>query len=166
MNTHRRSLRQGGPAIGSAQVRIENTAILGSATSYSSGIGRAVDPERLVISVTSDVIEPLRLQVEQLSAQVSALANGRSVALSTLGAPGLRLRAPLWVALHDGEETVSASSTDLECYGVGDSDAEALEDLRIALVSDYRFLVGNEDRLGVNPRRLLALFRELIEETQ
>ncbi len=77
----------------------------------------------------------------------------------------MRLREPLWVEIDNSGDGATASAIQLECYGMGDTEPEALEDLSRSLVSDYRFLLENEHKLGVHPLRLLTLFRELVEET-
>jgi len=86
--------------------------------------------------------------------------------MATLGSEQFRLRNPLPVEVSADDETVVAHSVDFEQYGAGDTDYEALDDLRQALTTSYSFLRDREAELGPHPRELLRRYRELVETTQ
>ena len=60
----------------------------------------------------------------------------------------LRLVAPLFVTLEEQEGVVVASNVDLDVFGYGDTEAEALQDLRDIIVETYFDLKANRDQLA------------------
>jgi hypothetical protein len=89
----------------------------------------------------------------------------RILHLRNLADDRLRLTAPLPVVLQYGEESVTACSYDLEDFGVGATEFDALADLRATLVELYFSLKQDRDRLGWQPRREWAFLRSIIQES-
>ncbi len=88
----------------------------------------------------------------------------RVIFVSSLGSDAFHLRSAIPVELYFEEGSVIAHAPDLEEFGEGDSEYEALEDLRHSIVEEYQFLKANEQSLGAAPAGQLRRFRELIEE--
>jgi hypothetical protein len=60
----------------------------------------------------------------------------------------LRLVAPLFVTIEEQDGVVVASNVDLDVFGYGDTEAEALQDLRDIIVETYFDLKANRDQLA------------------
>jgi len=88
----------------------------------------------------------------------------RILHLRSLADDRLRLIAPLPIVLQYGEESVTACSYDLEDFGVGATEFEALADLRATIVELYFSLREDQHRLGWQPRRDWAFLRSIIQE--
>ena len=78
----------------------------------------------------------------------------RPIFVNSLRHPTLRLRSPMAVSLIDDGEQIIAAAYDLDTFGYGDSDSEALDDLRRAVVDLYATLKDNSDSLGPLPKRI------------
>lgn len=122
------------------------------------------------VSVPDPEIARLKAMVSALDREVAHLRKAfeakhatRTVALSTLGDERYRLRQPLWAELDATGEGVTAHISELEEYGAGATEYEALEDLRSVLVETYTFLIENEADLGPAPRKQLQRFRDLAD---
>ena len=61
---------------------------------------------------------------------------------------GLRLVAPLYITIEEEDGTVVASNVDLDVFGYGDTEADALQDLREVIVETYFDLKTNQSNLG------------------
>jgi hypothetical protein len=104
-------------------------------------------------------IDTLVTQVKELCTQ---LGRTRNLLISTLLSERLELRAPLPVLLeHDGEQYV-ASSADLNVYGSGPSEEDALDDFRRA-VEDFYFSLKGE-QLGDDLKRRLSYLSSIVSE--
>jgi hypothetical protein len=117
-----------------------------------------------VVRVSDERVTRLEKELADLRAQVERQAKARQVTLAVLGGDRFRLRQPLWVELDSsGEHQVTAHVSDLEEYGTGSTDYEALEDLRAVLVETYSFLLENASSLGPGLAAQLRRFHELME---
>ena len=86
-------------------------------------------------STAEDVTQPLSLETGMTrshSAGPSSVA--RIVPMMDLGGPQLRLRAPIYVTLEESDGFVVALSYDLELAEQGDTEFEALDGLRAAVL--------------------------------
>jgi hypothetical protein len=98
-------------------------------------------------------------------AEVNAASPAASpIFVYSLRHPLLRLRSPLAVSLvHDGMQSIAAAY-DLDMFGYGDSDSEALDDLRRSVVDLYATLKDNSASLGPLPQRIWEYLSEAVEE--
>jgi hypothetical protein len=78
----------------------------------------------------------------------------------------LRLVAPLYVVVEDEAEAVVASNADLDVFGYGDTEAEALEDLRDAIVETYFELREDSHRLGPHLENIWQYLDRIIFEAE
>ncbi|MDQ6769840.1 MAG: hypothetical protein M3Z54_07630 [Gemmatimonadota bacterium] len=106
----------------------------------------------------------LENQVAELQRQLASQRSAKTVALSSLGSSHYRLRQTLWAALDASGDAVTAHVPELEEYGTGVTEYEALDDLRSALLDTYTFLLENETKLGPAPTAQLRRFRDLLEK--
>lgn len=77
---------------------------------------------------------------------VLAYANVR--VLQDLRSEKLRLVAPLFVTIEEQDELVVASNADLDVFGYGDTEAEALQDLCDIIAETYLDLKTEQGNLG------------------
>lgn len=88
----------------------------------------------------------------------------RIIHLRSLADNRLRLKPPLPIVLQYGEESVTACSYDLEDFGVGATEFEALADLQATVVELFFSLKQDQHRLGPQPQREWAFLRSIIQE--
>jgi hypothetical protein len=86
----------------------------------------------------------------------------KNLLLGSLLDARLELRQPLPIRIeYDGHQYV-AKSLDLDLYGVGDSDEDALDDLRLAVAEYYVDL--KQEHLGDHLARRFAYLASIIAE--
>lgn len=130
--------------------------------SSASGFDLSVEIAEDQIASVSAELEALRADMAEVQHRVDNLP--RMISIQTIGLPGLRLRVQLPVRIVDEQVQVVVDSPDLEVYGVGETEGEALDDLRQAIGSAYQSLKEFEGRLGVVPEKQFRRFKELLEE--
>ncbi len=87
-----------------------------------------------------------------------------SVSISTLHDLRLRLRQQITVSLeYDGYQFI-AYAPDLDIYGSGDTEYEAIEDLRQSIVDLYFDLKG--ERLAPSLRKIWDYLNSIVEEIE
>lgn len=74
--------------------------------------------------------------------------------VADLGAPGLGLRTPLIVTMEDFGDEVVASYPEIEAFGSGPTEADAINSLKDAIAGLYTELAAAPDQeLGKLPKR-------------
>lgn len=87
-----------------------------------------------------------------------------SVSLAHLGTPELSLRVPLVVTIEDHGTEFLASWPEVEAWGSGASEAEALNELKDEIVRLHADLSGSDEAsLGKLPRRWKAALDAVIQ---
>lgn len=89
----------------------------------------------------------------------------KTILLGNLADRRLKLNGFLPVVLQYGEESVTACSYDLEDFGVGATEFEALADLQATIVELYFSLKEDQGRLGAQPEKEWAFLRSIVQET-
>lgn len=81
-----------------------------------------------------------------------------------LRANDYNLKRPLFVKIEISEDEVFAVMPDLELYGEGQTEMEALDDLEIELIDLYKYLrpIPN-NKLGKSPREWKRIITSLIQ---
>jgi len=102
--------------------------------------------------------------VSDLSLKLEKLAKRRLLLLYSLRYPGLRLRNPIAISLEDDGAQVIASAYDLELFGYGETEGEALDDLRHTIVDLYLTLRENINTLGALPKQVWEYLADTVEE--
>jgi len=103
----------------------------------------------------------LRQQIADLLSRISTVRRW-SGAIATLDDSRFELRMPLPIGFEEAEGTVVAYSHDFENYASGETEYEALDELRKVIVDDYESLEREADRLGPVPSRVFARMTSLI----
>jgi hypothetical protein len=86
--------------------------------------------------------------------------------LQDLRVPNLRLIAPLYVIVEEQDNLVVASNADLDVFGYGDTEAEALQDLREVIVETYADLSLHQHKLGPHLQAIWNYLNRVILELQ
>lgn len=74
--------------------------------------------------------------------------------IADLGEPGILLRTPLIVTLEDWGEEIVASYPEVEAFGSGSTEADAINALKDEVAGLYTELAGvADDKLGKLPKR-------------
>jgi len=112
------------------------------------------------------VVLPVREFQELLGhlKEMKRLEGRKSILLYSLRHPRLRLREPLAVLLEHDDGQVIAQSYDLDLFGYGDTENEALEDLRQTVADLYFELKENAEGLGLLPEKVWGYLSSIISE--
>jgi len=102
--------------------------------------------------------------VGDLSLKMEKLARRRLLLLYSLRHPGLRLRNPIAVSLEDDGTQVIASAYDLDLFGYGETESDALDDLRRTIVDLYLTLRENVNDLSPLPQQVWEYLADVVEE--
>jgi hypothetical protein len=102
--------------------------------------------------------------VSDLSPKMEKLTRRRLLLLYSLRHPGLRLRNPIAVSLEDDGAQIIASAYDLELFGYGETEGEALDDLRHTIVDLYLTLRENANTLSALPEQVWEYLADTVEE--
>ncbi len=87
----------------------------------------------------------------------------KTVYLEELRHPQLQLMFPISVMIETDGGTVFASHITTEMYGYGDTESEAVEDLRLGLIDLYEDLFKNSHRLGPLPQQWWTYLQAIIQ---
>ena len=129
--------------------------------------GSPIAPGRSTVSIQEPVVVlPVREFQELLEPLegVRRLESRKPILLYSLHQPRLRLKEPLAVLLERDNGQVIARSYDLDLFGCGDTESEALQDLRETVADLYFELKDNEGKLGPLPERVWGYLRQAINE--
>jgi len=77
----------------------------------------------------------------------------------------LHLLQPISLNLDYDENMVLAYSYDLDVFGYGETESEALNDLRQTIVDLYLELRENKNNLDINAKKVWNYLNSIIEET-
>ncbi len=84
--------------------------------------------------------------------------------LQDLRSPKLRLVAPLFVTVEEQDDVVVASNVDLDVFGYGDTEAEAVDDLRAIIVETYLDLQLDQANLGPHLQAIWNYLNRIVIE--
>ena len=101
----------------------------------------------------------LRNAIEQLHRKTTA----RSVFIKNLRDEGYKLREPLAISLEFENGGVCACCYDIDMYGEGKTEEEAIDDLCEVIIDYYESLKEDEDKLGEIPKRHWIYLKDVIE---
>ena len=103
--------------------------------------------------------------VGELSPRVEKLTRRRPLFLYSLRHPRLKLSSPIAVSLEDDGVQIIAAAYDLDVFGYGETEGEALDDLRRTITDLYFTLKDNAKALGPMPHRVWEYLSDIIEES-
>ena len=104
-----------------------------------------------------------RLLTLELLPKVSEIYTRKQIFIYSLHHPQFKLKEPLPVLLEFDDEQTIAYCHDLEVFGYGDTEGEALADLRETIVDLYLELSENCQKLGPFPQKVWCHFSQIIE---
>ncbi len=116
-------------------------------------------PEAVVVLPVREFQELL----EQLRG-VKRLASRKSILLYSLRHPHLRLKEPVVVLLEHDDGQMIAQAYDLDLFGYGSSESEALADLRQTIADLYFELKENVGKLGPLPEQVWGYLKDIVGE--
>jgi hypothetical protein len=100
----------------------------------------------------------------ELLPKVSEICTRKQLFIYSLHHPQLKLKEPLVVLLESDDEQTIAFCHDLEVFGYGDTEGEALSDLRETIADLYFELSENCQKLGPFPQKVLHYLSQIIEK--
>lgn len=104
------------------------------------------------------------LLVSDFLPQIEKVMEKKSILIYSLSSPLLKLKEPLAVHLEYDKEEVVAFCYDLDIFGYGESEIEALDDLRKTILDLYYELKENKDNLGILPKRIWDYLSFIVDE--
>lgn len=87
----------------------------------------------------------------------------RNIFIDTLHSEDYVLRKPIPVSIEHEEQVYIASNYDLGLYGYGDTENEAIDDLRESIIGCYEDL-KQEKELGPIPLRMMGYYKEIVDQ--
>ena len=103
--------------------------------------------------------------VGELSPRVEKLTRRRPLFLCSLRHPQLKLSSTIAVSLEDDGVQIIATAYDLDVFGYGETEGEALDDLRRTITDLYFTLKDNAKTLGPIPHRVWEYLSDIVEES-
>jgi hypothetical protein len=104
------------------------------------------------------------LVISELLPKVTQISERKPILMYSLHYPSLKLKEPLAVHLEYDREQVIAYCYDLDVFGYGDTESEALEDLRRTIKDLYFELEENKEKLGPFPKKVWDYLSRILEE--
>ena len=126
--------------------------------SFARDISAKVEAD-LRVSVLEKVVLELRHFVAELASRQTI-----TVPVISLAPEPFTLRQPIFVVVQPEGEEFSATFFDANINATGDTQTEAVENLKDVLVSTFRrYTELGEKKLGPGPRKQLAVLKTLIK---
>jgi len=134
-------------------------------TSAQSGVTTQLYMEQYLSQV--DLIKRIDALENEMKKLEGFFAVNTAV-INTLGNPRWELRQPLSISVEQrGVEDFVACLYDVDLYGYGDTVPEALNDLKIAVINQFEYLIGQDRKiqLGKPLKRQLQFLRNILVKT-
>ncbi len=116
-----------------------------------------------VSSKVNHLLDRFEIFAKQLGVTEKGYARTKVVPLETL-TEKLAIRRPILAVIEHSEGSVTATYYECEVFGVGETEFEALDDLRQSLAEYYCQLKESPETLGPLPLRHLRILTQLILE--
>jgi len=118
-------------------------------------------------SRVEDEIKELKdLLISDVLPKVMESSKRKSVLINSLHNPLLKLKEPLAAHLEYDEEGVIAFCYDLDIFGHGDTEGEALEDLRKTISDLFLELESNKDNMGPFPEKIWGYLSGIVDKKE
>ena len=98
--------------------------------------------------------------------EIKQIPVNKNITILNLGHGRYLFKSPFPVNIVYDEETYIASSYDLNTFGNGDSEDEALRDLCESIIEYYEHLKSNQHKLGPLLKRDFAFLSQMILEVE
>ena len=118
------------------------------------------------VTELTETVEVLANQTGQLCIEMQQRPIKYNIQLLDLGDIQYRLREPILVVIeeYNGDDTVIASFPEIEVFGEGETETEAIQNLRIAILDLYDELISTSSEiLGNLPKTWLNVLQRLIQ---
>ncbi len=113
----------------------------------------------LKIGLIEKVVLELRHKVLAMETHTAV-----TVAINTFAPEPLVLKRPIWITIQPEGDEFSAIFFDANMSTTGDTQFEAIENLKDLIINNYTHFLSLEDnKLGPGPRKQLAVLRTLIK---
>ena len=119
------------------------------------------------IRVLYKSVEQLYKKLEEVNEKIIALENKsiiKNIKILSLDDDRLKIIRDIPVLLEIYEDEVIAKFVDVEVSGFGETEYEALDNLKRNIVSIYYELKEDKDSLGPLPQKWLEILKNIIEE--
>lgn len=114
-----------------------------------------------------DEIRGLRdLLLSNILPRVKEFNKRKTILLYSLHNLSLKLKEPLAVYLEEDSQEVITYCYDVDVFGHGETESEALEDLRKTISDLYFELECNKNNLGPYPEKIWDYLSNIVEETE
>jgi len=116
--------------------------------------------------VENEIKELKDLLISDVLPKVMESSKRKSVLINSLHNPLLKLEEPLVAHLEYDDEGVIAFCYDLDIFGHGDTEGEALEDLRKTISDLFFELESNKDNMGPFPEKIWGYLSGIVEKKE
>jgi hypothetical protein len=99
---------------------------------------------------------------EKLGKVLDRIEKRKSLFISSLHNPRLELNVPIPITLENDRYQFIAYSSDLDIFGCGETEYEAIEDLRQSIVDLYFDL--REEKLGSDLKKIFSYLQSVVIE--
>jgi len=107
-----------------------------------------------ISNLEAEIRDLKELLTLELLPKISDICTRKQIFIYSLHHPQLKLKEPLAVFLESDDEQTIAFCHDLEVFGYGDTEGEALSDLRETIADLYFELSENCQKLGPLPQKV------------
>lgn len=87
----------------------------------------------------------------------------KNIFISDLGHPNYLLKQPLPILIEAEQDIYIATNYDTGLFGYGDTELDAIKDLREAIIDCFQDLTKDPENLGPIPRQILNYLSNIIE---
>lgn len=111
-----------------------------------------------------DMVKKEIKKVQEDLGQLRKMERTKNIYIQNLRYPTYVLKSPISIALEFEENQVIASCYDIDMYGSGSNEEEAIDDLCEVIVEYYESLKEDKDKLGPIPRKHWIYLERIISE--
>jgi|GEM_PF-4977706 hypothetical protein len=165
------SSRQGGYQIPQGRVvaRISGEPL--SQEKILEGLDIDVSQEYLFLQVYEMTQDLTRLtseikKLKKLISEASKKIITKNIFINNLRNSEYKLLSPLSIVLESEGGCISANCYDINQYGVGDNEEEAINNLCEIIIEYFECLIEDQDKLGVLPTKHWIYLKEVISKRQ
>jgi hypothetical protein len=105
------------------------------------------------------------LNLQRIIVESARKVSARNIYIQNLRHPNYTLRRSIPVSLESEENKIIANCYDIDMYGSGDNEEEAIDDLCEVIVEYYESLKADKENLGPLPEKHWDYLRTVVEES-
>jgi len=141
----------------------------GTSLSWNRDPNIAEDLEKKYRDGLSDDIQLKQVLIDKvldLTQRVELLENRRTITIQNLRSKKLRLVSPLWCALEHADQIYVVSSDDVDIYGYGETEYQAMKNFSSDIETLYFDLKDEQKNLGQKMQECWDFLRSIIIEKE